>query len=364
MSGQPLTFAALVQRCAAADAILLGEEHGDFVCNQFEAQLFHALAHQPRRIALALEFFETDTQAALDAYLQGRVAEPDFRRQARQGRAYLLAHRPLIEFCRAADVPVLAANAPRRLVRDYRKSGLDYLSWRAGLAADDQVWLPARSPHLSGPYEDRFLEMMSGHDAETGPTPTSQPTTQPAAPPSADAAPPPSSDQAGTAATGAAVAPSQDAGATSQPSPPAPATGPAMHLQPPDPLPVTESQPVFLPTSQAAETPSALSAEDESPAAFYRAQLLWDDAMAESLALYRARHPADRVLLIVGSFHVADDGGTTVKFRNRRPRDRVLTLVYRGTTDTDLAFDPEDRGTADILIYGIKPPAEQPSAGM
>ena len=166
-SGQPLTFDDVVRRCATADVILFGEEHSDAVCNQIEAQLLAALAARARPVALAMEFFERDTQACLDQYLEGQIDEPAFRKATRQGRAYVLAHRPLIEMCRAACIPVIAANAPRRLVREYRQSDLEYAEVRAGLDSSDQQWLPPENEYLGGEYHERFIETMTHHDEAT-----------------------------------------------------------------------------------------------------------------------------------------------------------------------------------------------------
>ena len=311
---RPLSLPEVVRRCARADVVLFGEAHSDAVCNQLEAQLLAKLAAQRRALALALEFFETDTQAALDAYLQRRIDEAAFRKQTRQGRAYVLSHRPLIELCRAAHIPVLAANAPRRLVRAYRMADLNYADFRAGLDPNDQRWLPTESDFLAGPYEERFAEMMRGH-GEMPPASPLQPTSGPATQPTTESA----------------------------------------------------TQPTSEPTTLPATTPAA-PPEGEMPAApsvesMYRAQLLWDDTMSESLANYRARYPSHRVMLIVGGFHVAHDGGTAQKFRQRRPGDRVVTVIYRSTTDGRFAFDVDDRDAGDIVIYGIAPPeeAERPS---
>ena len=95
---------------------------------------------------------------------------------------------------------------------------------------------------------------------------------------------------------------------------------------------------------------------------FYLAQLLWDDAMAESLVNFRARFPTPRVMLIVGVFHVAHEGGTYTKLRQRRPDDRVVTIVYGSTTDGTFPFQDEDRHAGDIVIYGISPPPKKSEA--
>ena len=91
----------------------------------------------------------------------------------------------------------------------------------------------------------------------------------------------------------------------------------------------------------------------------YLAQSLWDDSMAESVANARTRDPGRSVMLVVGGFHVSFGGGTLAKFKSRRPDDRTLTILYRGQHTTPLAFDADDRGVADIVIYGIQPPPEK-----
>jgi uncharacterized iron-regulated protein len=323
-TGRQLLFADVVRRCRSADVILFGEQHGDRVCNQLEAQLLYALIGNDRPVALAMEFFAADTQASLDAYLCHRVDEPGFLKLTKRPDSYLNTHRPLIELSRAFHVPVVAANAPRGLVRDYRKSGLSYAEYRAQLDPGDQRWLPTSSDDLGGPYRTRFAEMMKGHGGVG--RPASQPTTGPASQPARE----------------------QAVHATSQPTSAAatqPVTQPAADTQ----------------SALSAATPPAASMPAAMPAAspwqdFYKAQLLWDDAMAESIAGFRACRPRHRVLLVVGSFHVAHDGGTAIKLRQRRPDDDVITIVYRGVPDGQFALQTEDRGAGEIVVYGLTPP--------
>lgn len=285
-SGSPMTFDDLTRRAADSDVILWGEEHSDVVCNGLEAQSLAAFSQQLRPITLAMEFFENDTQEALDAYLSHRINEEEFRKQARQKKAYLTAHRPLIEYCREFGIPVVAANAQMRVTRALRLSGKTFDEFRATTQPADRVLLPPSSELLEGPYRERFAKAMETHEQ-----PTSQPTTQSA-----------------TALGNATSAP------TTQPSP------------------------------------------AEQVLRSYRAQSLWDDTMARSVATQRDRHPERRVMLIVGSFHIEREGGTQVKLRRLRPADRVLIIVYHGKTDTPLKFDEADRDSGDVVIYGLKPP--------
>lgn len=299
-TGGKLTFAEVARRCAAADVVFFGEQHNDVICNAYEAQLLHALTSRSRTTALAMEFFETDTQGALDDYLAGRTDEATFLKQTRQGRDYLLSHRPMIELCRAADAPVIAANAPRRLVREYRISKLPFDQYRASLSPEDQRWLPRTSEHLPGPYFERFLEAVKDH-----------PTT-----------------------------------------PPSPSSAPAL-------LPMTETG--AHPHAPAHSGPKH-STQDALIASF-RPMLLWDDSMAESVATYRAANTDDRVMLVVGRFHVASEGGTLQKFRQRRPGDHICTIVYASRPTGAFALEPHEMKSGDIVLCGLTPPEKPESPG-
>lgn len=295
-TGWPISFFETVLRARRADVVLFGENHNDAVCNQIEAQMFAALASGPDPTALAMEFFERDTQSALDAYLKGRIKELTFRERTRQKRTYVLSHRPLIEIAKRTHAPVLAANAPRRLVTSYRESELPFPDFVAGLSDQDRQWLPSSSEPVEGPYRDRFFSMMSGHG-------------------DAIEADEDNAESIGQEKQGENSDSDEDDEGDKEPKKP------------------------------------GTNTED-----FFRAQLLWDDSMAETLAGFRDRYPRQRVMLIVGGFHVQRNGGTRSKFQSRRPDDRVFTIVYQSSEDPSLAFDKEDRGIGDVVIYGIAPP--------
>jgi len=349
-TGRPLCFKDLIQRCRRADVILFGEQHGNAVCNQLEAQLLHALLRTDRPLLLAMEFFETDTQPPLDAYLAGRLDEPDFIEVSKRPSSYLGTHRPLIELCRAARVPVIAANAPRRLVSAYRKSGLSYDEYRIDLDAEERQWLPAANEYLAGDYRDRFAKIMQRHTATMRPAsrpasqPTSQPTSQPVEQPTSRPVSRPASETPA------------DLPASMPPRTPA-ETPPAMLPETPSTMPASmpSTMPTSMPGAMPEGTPGGMPALP-SWQELYKAQLLWDQAMADSIADVRDRFPRRRVMLVVGGFHVAHNGGTAQKLQRRRPEDKLLTIVYSDNPDGQFTFDAEDRGAGDVIIYGLTPP--------
>jgi uncharacterized iron-regulated protein len=261
-TGSPAAPDAFARLVAGADVVAFGELHGHAEGAKAELALWRALAEAPdgRPSALALEFFEKDTQADLDLYLAGTLPEADLVKKARQTNAYDATHAPLVRDAKARARAVIAANAPRRLVSAYRKQAEAYDAWKAALPEADRALLPRETTTPEGPYRERFMALMG------------------------------------------------------------PERGPA----------------------------------------FFKAQALWDDAMAESVADHRAAHEGTRVLLVVGGFHVAGRQGLLEKLAARRPGDRIVLVQMTVSESPDLALPADDRGRADLFLVVPKPPDEKP----
>lgn len=347
-TGRPLTFEQIAQKCRQANVVLFGEEHGNPICNQLEAQLLYELSRGDRRgrnhsWGLALEFFEADTQEALDAYARGRLTEAAFLELTKRRPDYWHSHRSLVELSRAAGAPLIAANAPRRLVRAYRRSGLLYEEFRATLPPEDQRWLPVTNVEIGGAYLERFAETMRSHAETPAPPVMPESPTAPSAPESQPLSE--SSTNPTNGSTGMVV--NSDSNST-------PPTQSATHVEEQtgtSPAPVIQNMPP--------EMPSVPTWQE-----LYKAQLLWDQAMAEALAHSREVNPGRGVLLIVGGFHVAHDGGTFQKFRMMRPNDRLVTIIFRSHDNVEFTFQSEDRNAGDIVIYGLTPPSRESAAAM
>jgi|GEM_PF-3545536 len=166
-SGRRTDLEGFLRLAEGASLLAFGELHGDPVGSRMELRLLESLVRHPKPVALALEFFERDMQADLDAYLAGRTTEADFLRSTRRDDTYARTHRPLIELCREHRVPVLAANAPRRLVSAYRSSGLGYPEYLAGLDERERSYLPATTTVLDDRHRERFMQLMG---PERGPS--------------------------------------------------------------------------------------------------------------------------------------------------------------------------------------------------
>ncbi len=158
--GRIATLHDVLLDASGADLVAFGELHGHDVGAAYQYDLLDALYRTGRPLALAMEFFERDTQAVLDQYLRGEIDVLELKKRARQGAAYDRTHGPLIDYCKQRGIPVIAANAPRRLVTGYRKSGLSYNEYLASLSDEDRGWLPRSTTTPNDAYRDRFVSFM------------------------------------------------------------------------------------------------------------------------------------------------------------------------------------------------------------
>ena len=87
-SGQPTELSAFAEGLADTDLLAFGELHGHPLANRYELELLELLHAQERPVALAMEFFERDQQATLDAYLAGEIEEAEFLEATKRSEAY------------------------------------------------------------------------------------------------------------------------------------------------------------------------------------------------------------------------------------------------------------------------------------
>lgn len=249
-TGAPSSVEAFLASAEDANLIGFGELHGNVAGSELELEVLTALSNGKTPVALAMEFFERDTQEALDAYLAGTIPEAEFVKAARQNPPYARTHRPLIELCKAKHIPVIAANAPRRLVSGYRLSDKSFAEYRAELSPADRTFLPEATSIIEDRHKERFMEMMG------------------------------------------------------------PERGPRL----------------------------------------FKSMALWDDSMADSIALFQAKHPDTRVMLIVGAAHVTEHLGTITKYLLRRPDAKVRTIVLSPAGDASFALEGDDRKIGDAVV--------------
>ncbi|KIF54662.1 ChaN family lipoprotein [Vibrio owensii] len=156
-SGEAISVNRLTPALQQADVILIGEWHTHAGIHRFQTDMLKQLSSASRPLALSMEQVTRDKQAILDSYLNGEIGEQYFMKQSNAWPNYESDYRPLVEFAKQADIPVIAANAPKNIVRCIGRQGIDYLD---KLDSDERSFVADKVNTANSPYKEKFMASM------------------------------------------------------------------------------------------------------------------------------------------------------------------------------------------------------------
>ncbi len=162
---------------AGFDVIFIGEAHEHPGSHLAEMSLLRAIYTRARNLTLSMEQFERDVQPVVDDYLADKIGEAPFMRNARAWGNYSTSYRPLVEFAKEHKLPVVAANAPEKIVRCVGKEGEAFF---ARLKPEQRAWAAATLNLQDGPYKDKFMGFAGGDAGHGGEETTDKPGDKPA----------------------------------------------------------------------------------------------------------------------------------------------------------------------------------------
>ncbi|WP_191116155.1 ChaN family lipoprotein [Vibrio alginolyticus] len=156
-SGEHIALSKLPIELQQADVILIGEWHTHAGVHRFQTDMLKQLTSYDRSLALSMEQFTRDKQPVVDAYLRGEIGEQYLMKQANAWPNYASDYRPLVEFAKQKNLPVIAANAPKSIVRCIGRQGLDYIN---KLDDDQRMFIAQAINTGSSPYKEKFMASM------------------------------------------------------------------------------------------------------------------------------------------------------------------------------------------------------------
>jgi len=154
--GMILNLEQALEALVGYNVIFFGEDHDSRVAHEGELTLLTELAGRDASLVLALEMFERDVQDTLNAYLEGTISEGNFLELSRPWPNYQEDYRPLVELAKAREIPVIAANVPRRTAAGV--SMTDDIS--TDVVGKDSIYLPPKLHLDSVEYYKRFAVLM------------------------------------------------------------------------------------------------------------------------------------------------------------------------------------------------------------
>ncbi len=162
---EPQSTARIAKQLADYDVVVFGEMHGHPGIHLAQMQLLKALYGLNTGISLSLEQFERDTQATLDAYLAGEIGEQTMRDQARAWDNYATSYRPLVEYAKRQQLPVIAANAPKDAITCIGREGLGFLDT---MVEEDRKHIAREIDVSEGAYKDKYMEFLGSNASHGG----------------------------------------------------------------------------------------------------------------------------------------------------------------------------------------------------
>jgi len=155
--GEALDPVALHDELATAEAVLLGERHDRMDHHRWQAATLAALHSRRPDMVIGLEMLPRSAQPALDAWVAGELSPEAFLEESGWYRHWGFnpeLYWPVLNFARVHDVPLLALNAERGLVRQLGHEG-----WDAVPEAERHgVSTPARPREAYREYLERVFE--------------------------------------------------------------------------------------------------------------------------------------------------------------------------------------------------------------
>ncbi|CAH7096599.1 Cofac_haem_bdg domain-containing protein [Vibrio chagasii] len=155
--GEALSLNALPQELLDADVILIGEWHTHSAIHRFQTDFLKARQNADSNIALSMEQFTREHQDTLNQYLNGEIGEQVLISKAAAWPNYESDYRALVEFAKANNLDVIAANAPKPFVQCIGRKGLPYLEQ---LSSEQRDWVATEVNTGDSPYKDKFMASM------------------------------------------------------------------------------------------------------------------------------------------------------------------------------------------------------------
>ena len=166
--GNAATVSQVITAIGKSDIVFLGENHDDATAHYLQAEILRKVFEnyaKNRRVTLSMEMFERDVQTVIDEYLKDLITEKKFLDDSRPWNNYKTDYRPLLEFAKQHNLPVIAANAPRRYVNMVSRNGREPLDQLSPAAKKWLAPLPYSAPSVE--YSRKFNALMGNASGET-----------------------------------------------------------------------------------------------------------------------------------------------------------------------------------------------------
>ena len=143
-----------------ARVILVGETHTRYDHHLVQLEILKLLYQKSSKLAIGVEWFQQPVQKHLDAYIAGDIDESEMLHQTgyfNNWRYDYRLYRPIMQYAREHNIPVIALNASKELSEALREHGFD------DLPGELKERLPKSYDWSDKAYEERLRVVFEQH---------------------------------------------------------------------------------------------------------------------------------------------------------------------------------------------------------
>jgi uncharacterized iron-regulated protein len=143
----------MIVEVSAVPVVFVGERHDASEHHRLQLEVLKGLKAQGKSLVIGMEMFEDFGQKTLDAWSAGKITTYDFIRvyQSNWRNVPYWLYEDIFNFSRDNHIPIVALNAPRRIVTKVSQQGL------SSLTNYDRRLLP---PGVDSEVSDSYLDFL------------------------------------------------------------------------------------------------------------------------------------------------------------------------------------------------------------
>lgn len=121
----------IIQNIIDKPVIYVGEGHTLYEDHRIQLEVIRSLYESGRKVAIGMEMFQKPFQSSLDDYISGETTEKEFLKSSEYFKRWKYnyhLYREIVEFARLKNIPVVALNQEREIIKKVSREGLDSLT--------------------------------------------------------------------------------------------------------------------------------------------------------------------------------------------------------------------------------------------
>ncbi len=156
-TGSYISFPEMVDDLKSVRLVFIGELHDNAAHHRAQLQVIQALHEAGVPLAIGLEMFRWDSQAALDRWVAGTMDERQFQKVFFENWSMWPVYRDIFQYARNRRIPMVGLNITREITQKVARNGFGSLS------AEQRGALPLVRCDVDPRYQEYLRRTLGSH---------------------------------------------------------------------------------------------------------------------------------------------------------------------------------------------------------